>query len=258
MPFMRGRREQMQNAPGAEQRQNEAGREQVPNQFGMRQMPGGIEREQMPDRPGREEISNRDGTKQIQNQETKEQNSNESGMQQIPNGFGAQGRFGGFIGGFGRMGARGGADLKYIDDSPSSYWAIRNNAVFRTTTDADFKKVIEMIKKLNEGTDLEKYQAPLCLCTLQRVSIPPEGTFGRLRYLLGGDRPSQTAYLTLSMCRLHGSMLEFQHVQGGISPSAPVPPKGYLLSLPPILRSTCQNPISGYSKAPWGLPSCRG
>jgi len=49
------------------------------------------------------------------------------------------------------MGARGGADLKYIDDSPSSYWAIRNNAVFRTTTDADFKKVIEMIKKLNEG-----------------------------------------------------------------------------------------------------------
>jgi len=97
-------------------------------------------------------------------------------------------------------------------------------------------------------------QAPLCLCTLQRVSIPPEGTFGRLRYLLGGDRPSQTAYLTLSMCRLHGSMLEFQHVQGGISPSAPVPPKGYLLSLPPILRSTCQNPISGYSKAPWGLP----
>jgi len=69
------------------------------------------------------------GTKQIQNQETKEQNSNESGMQQIPNGFGAQGRFGGFIGGFGRMGARGGADLKYIDDSPSSYWAIRNNAV---------------------------------------------------------------------------------------------------------------------------------
>jgi len=55
--------------------------------------------------------------------------------------------------------------------------------------------------------------------------------------------------------RLH---VRVQHVQGGISPSAPVPPKGYLLSLPPILRSTCQNPISGYSKAPWGLPSCRG
>ncbi len=41
-------------------------------------------------------------------------------------------------------------------------------------------------------------QAPLCLYTLRLVSIQPEGTFGRLRYLLGGDRPSQTAYLKLS------------------------------------------------------------
>ena len=38
-------------------------------------------------------------------------------------------------------------------------------------------------------------QAPLCQCTLQVISIHPEGTFGRLRYLLGGDRPSQTAHL---------------------------------------------------------------
>src|SRR3989304_6037633 len=47
-------------------------------------------------------------------------------------------------------------------------------------------------------------QAPLCLCTLRQVSIQPEGTFGRLRYLLGGDRPSQTARLTLSRARLTG------------------------------------------------------
>ena len=39
-------------------------------------------------------------------------------------------------------------------------------------------------------------QAPLCQCTLQVISIHLEGTFGRLRYLLGGDRPSQTAHLT--------------------------------------------------------------
>ena len=45
-------------------------------------------------------------------------------------------------------------------------------------------------------------QAPLCLYTLRLVSIQPEGTFGRLRYLLGGDRPSQTAHLTLSPLRL--------------------------------------------------------
>ena len=45
-------------------------------------------------------------------------------------------------------------------------------------------------------------QAPLCLYTLRLVSIQPEGTFGRLRYALGGDRPSQTAYLTLSAFRI--------------------------------------------------------
>src|SRR5271165_3472616 len=41
-------------------------------------------------------------------------------------------------------------------------------------------------------------QAPLCLYTRRWVSIPHEVTFGRLRYLLGGDRPSQTAHLPLS------------------------------------------------------------
>jgi len=29
-----------------------------------------------------------------------------------------------------------------------------------------------------------------------------EGTFGRLRYILGGDRPSQTAHLSLSSIRI--------------------------------------------------------
>ena len=33
---------------------------------------------------------------------------------------------------------------------------------------------------------------------LRMISNHSEGTFGRLRYLLGGDRPSQTAHLTLS------------------------------------------------------------
>ena len=41
-------------------------------------------------------------------------------------------------------------------------------------------------------------QAPLCVCTLRLISIQPEGTFERLRYSLGGDRPSQTAHLALS------------------------------------------------------------
>src|SRR5881392_1683906 len=45
-------------------------------------------------------------------------------------------------------------------------------------------------------------QAPLYQCARRLISIQPEGTFGRLRYLLGGDRPSQTAHLPLSLYRL--------------------------------------------------------
>ena len=55
---------------------------------------------------------------------------------------------------------------------------------------------------------LPRSQAPLCLYTLRLVSNQPEGTFARLRYLLGGDRPSQTTHQTLSSARVHGSELE--------------------------------------------------
>src|SRR5215472_9724842 len=41
-------------------------------------------------------------------------------------------------------------------------------------------------------------QAPFCLYTRRLITDQPEGTFGRLRYLLGGDRPSQTTHQTLS------------------------------------------------------------
>ena len=37
------------------------------------------------------------------------------------------------------------------------------------------------------------------------ISNHSEGTFGRLRYLLGGDRPSQTAHLTLSPTTISGA-----------------------------------------------------
>ena len=37
------------------------------------------------------------------------------------------------------------------------------------------------------------------------VSNHSEVTFERLRYLLGGDRPSQTARLTLSLARITGT-----------------------------------------------------
>jgi len=47
--------------------------------------------------------------------------------------------------------------------------------------------------------------APFCLYTLRMISNHSEGTFGRLRYILGGDRPSQTARLTLSPTPVRGA-----------------------------------------------------
>ncbi len=43
---------------------------------------------------------------------------------------------------------------------------------------------------------------PSAFTLLRAISNRAEGTFGRLRYLLGGDRPSQTAHLTRSPIRI--------------------------------------------------------
>ena len=100
---------------------------------------------------------------------------------------------------------------------------------------------------------LSRSQAPFCLYTLRAISIRAEGTFGRLRYFLGGDRPSQTAHLTLSRHLIQGGRLELQYTKGGIPRVTPhrlasMPPR-----LPPILYIIYQSSISSYSKAPWGL-----
>src|SRR5688500_18957188 len=55
------------------------------------------------------------------------------------------------------------------------------------------------------STCLSRSQAPLCLCALRTISNRAEGTFARLRYTLGGDRPSQTAHLTLFPTRITAS-----------------------------------------------------
>ena len=55
------------------------------------------------------------------------------------------------------------------------------------------------------STCQSRSQAPLCLYTLRTISNRAEGTFVRLRYNLGGDRPSQTAHLTLSESRITAS-----------------------------------------------------
>ena len=96
-------------------------------------------------------------------------------------------------------------------------------------------------------------QAPLCLCTLRMVSDHSEGTFERLRYSFGGDRPSQTPRQTLSPDRVHGPWLEIQYGKGGIPTAAPWQLTSPLHSLPPIMYIQYRIPVSSWSKAPWGL-----
>ena len=102
------------------------------------------------------------------------------------------------------------------------------------------------------STCVSRSQTPLCLCTLCMVSIHAEGIFGRLRYSLGGDRPSQTARLKLSR-RLLLLRLEFRYIKGGIPTAAPRTLARTAHSLPPILYIMHPSPMSTCSEAPWGL-----
>ena len=60
-------------------------------------------------------------------------------------------------------------------------------------------------------------QASLCHCTLRTISDRSELTFARLRYYLGGDRPSQTTHHTGSRTRFHWPRLDNKIKKGGIS-----------------------------------------
>ena len=96
-------------------------------------------------------------------------------------------------------------------------------------------------------------QAGFCLYTLRLVSIQPEPTFGRLRYSFGGDRPSQTAHLTLSCRALQHAQLGPKHDRAGISLAAPRTLARTLPSLPAILYRSSPSAMPSYSKAPRGL-----
>ena len=86
------------------------------------------------------------------------------------------------------------------------------------------------------STCQSRSQAGLCHCTQRPISDRPEPTFARLRYSLGGDRPSQTTHHTGSRTRLHWPRLDNRMQKGGISRT---PPRQLALSLqrlPPILH----------------------
>ena len=63
------------------------------------------------------------------------------------------------------------------------------------------------------STCMSHSQARFCICTRRLVSIQSERTFGRLRYSLGGDRPSQTARLALSPSRITGPGSNSSHTR---------------------------------------------
>ena len=85
------------------------------------------------------------------------------------------------------------------------------------------------------------------------ISIHAEPSFERLRYFLGGDRPSQTARLTVSPDQIHGRRLETQQSKGGIPRVTPPNLTARLPSLPPILYMDYRISVLSCSKAPWGL-----
>ncbi len=88
---------------------------------------------------------------------------------------------------------------------------------------------------------------------LRTITDRAECTFASLRYILGGNRPSQTTHLAMSLDRIHGRRLDSQHGEGGIPRATPRVLASTLQSLPPILYTPCQEPIPSCSKGSRGL-----
>src|SRR5690554_4343384 len=93
------------------------------------------------------------------------------------------------------------------------------------------------------STCQSRSQAGLCHCTQQPMSDRLEPTIARLRYSLGGDRPSQTARHAGSRIPVQGSRLDVTENKGGISPVAPLELAPKVQSLPPILHKPSITPL---------------
>ncbi len=85
------------------------------------------------------------------------------------------------------------------------------------------------------------------------ISIHRKRTFARLRYSLGGDRPSQTAHLPLSTYLIQGMRENLCHSKNGISPATPPDLTTRFQSLPSMLHILCKGSMTGYSKGSRGL-----
>ena len=94
---------------------------------------------------------------------------------------------------------------------------------------------------------------PFAFALTMTISMRHEGTFERLRYILGGDHPSQTAHQTMSSFRITDEELDFQINKSGISPLTPFRLAPELQSLPPILHMVIQKSMPSCSKGAQGL-----
>ena len=103
------------------------------------------------------------------------------------------------------------------------------------------------------STCQSRSQAGLCHCTQKLISDQLEPTIARLRYSLGGDRPSQTTHHAGSRTRVHGSRLDIKQQKGGISRVPPRRLAPTLQRLPPILHMYSLIPLQSCSKGARGL-----
>src|SRR3990167_4139217 len=97
------------------------------------------------------------------------------------------------------------------------------------------------------STRRSRSQPGLCPCTLRLITNQPEPSLGRLRYRLGGGRPSQTTRLAMFLIPVRDPRLERQNYQGGISlagSSAPEradsKPPTYSAQIVPLLTARVQ------------------
>ena len=100
---------------------------------------------------------------------------------------------------------------------------------------------------------LSRSQARLHSCALGTVADRPERTFARLRYSLGGDRPSQTTRLARSAALMQGAALGRRNGGGSIPRAAPPGLAPRFPSLLPILYAPSQRPMPSCSEGSRGL-----
>src|ERR1700742_3308933 len=103
------------------------------------------------------------------------------------------------------------------------------------------------------STRKSRSQAGLCHCTRRTISDRSEPTVARLRYSLGGDRPSQTAHHALSRSQLRGRGEISITIREVFPISTPLRLAPKLQSLPPILHKQSRIPVQSYSKGARGL-----